>query len=191
MLDAEGILRKFYDPDSEVYRILVTHSRHVAAKALETAKKVAHLKPDLEFIEEAAMLHDIGIVRTRTLKLGCHGDQPYVCHGYLGRAMLDSLGLFRHGLVAERHTGVGITKQDIMERNLGLPLRDMVPLTLEEEIICYADKFFSKNHGAVSTEKTMDEVLAYFAPFGEKQVERFKFWARRFGDLPCTTNSPS
>lgn len=191
MVDVENILRRFYDPESEVYTILVAHSRHVAAKALETAQKVAHLKPDRVFIEEAAMLHDIGIIRTRTPKLGCHGDHPYVCHGYLGRDMLDSVGLVRHGLVAERHTGVGITTQDILERQLPLPLRDMVPLTLEEEIICYADKFFSKNHGAVSTEKTLDDVLAYLAPFGEKQVECFKNWARRFGDLPCTTSSLS
>ncbi|MEZ4602993.1 MAG: hypothetical protein R2861_06175 [Desulfobacterales bacterium] len=33
---------------------------------------------------------------------------------------------------------------EIQTHHLPLPLRSMVPVTLEEEIICYADKFFSK-----------------------------------------------
>lgn len=191
MLDTEKILKHFYDPDSRVYGVLVEHSRHVAAKAIETAKKVPDLKPDLQFIEEAAMLHDIGIIMTRTPKLDCHGDHPYVFHGFLGREMLESFGLPRHGLVAERHTGTGITRDDIVARGLGLPLRDMVPQTIEEEIVCYADKFFSKNHGALSREKSMDEVLAYLSQFGEKQVQSFTAWAQRFGDLPCSMSSLS
>jgi uncharacterized protein len=191
MLDTDKILRHFYEPGSRAYGILVEHSRQVAAKAIETGKKVPGLNPDLQFIEEASMLHDIGIIMTRTPKLACHGDHPYVFHGFLGREMLESFGLSRHGLVAERHTGTGITKDDIVARGLGLPLRDMVPLTIEEQIICYADKFFSKNHGALSREKSIDEVLAYLSQFGEKQVQSFTAWAQRFGDLPCSTNSQS
>lgn len=189
MIDAENILRNFYDPDSSLYTILLTHSRMVADKALATAKKIPELCPDLRFIEEAALLHDIGIIRTRTPKLGCHGHHPYVHHGFLGRDMLESMGLHRHGLVAERHTGTGFTREEILERDLGLPARDMVPVSLEEEIVCYADKFFSKNHGELTREKTMAEVLSYLSKFGDKQVQTFTSWARRFGDLPCSTSS--
>lgn len=191
MLDAEKILRHYYDPDSRLYGILVEHSRRVAEKAVATARKVPELSPDLAFIEEAAMLHDIGIIRTKTPKLGCNGEHPYVFHGFLGREMLESLGLKRHALVAERHTGTGFTREEILERDLGLPARDMVPRSLEEEIVCYADKFFSKNQGGLSREKTLDEVLAYLSQFGEKQVQTFTSWARRFGDLPCMTSSLS
>lgn len=191
MLDTEKVLRHYYDPESTVYHILVEHSRHVAAKALETARNVPDLNPDLQFIEEAAMLHDIGIIKTRSPKLGCHGAHPYVCHGFLGRDMLERLGLSRHALVAERHTGTGITIADIVEQGLGLPLRAMVPVTLEEEIICYADKFFSKNHGELSKGKSVGDVLIYLSKFGEKQVRTFKAWAERFGDLPCSTSSQS
>ncbi len=189
MIDAEKILRRFYDPGSRLYDILWTHSRMVADKALATAEKVPELAPDLRFIEEAALLHDIGIIRTRTPRLDCHGEHPYVHHGFLGRAMLESMGLSRHALVAERHTGTGFTKEEILEKDLGLPARDMVPMSLEEEIVCYADKFFSKNHGGLTREKSLDEVLAYLSQFGEKQVQTFTSWARRFGDLPCSTSS--
>jgi uncharacterized protein len=191
MMDAEEILSRYYDPSSRIFDILVTHSRCVAEKAVRTAEKIPELRPDLQFIAEAAMLHDIGIIRTNTPKLDCHGEFPYVCHGFLGREMLEEIGLARHALVAERHTGTGITVSDIVERDLGLPIRDMVPMTIEEEIICYADKFFSKNHGQVSREKTMGEVLRYLSKFGEKQVKTFTAWAIRFGDLPCSTNSRS
>ena len=189
MIDTDKVLRNYYDPSSGVYRILVEHSRHVAAKALETAKKVPELEPDLEFIEEAALLHDIGIIHTRSPRLGCHGSYPYVHHGYLGRDMLEACGLHRHALVAERHTGTGITLADITERGLGLPSRDMVPLSIEEQIVCYADKFFSKNNGALDHEKSVGDVITYLSQFGEKQVNTFKTWAERFGDMPCSVNS--
>ena len=98
--------------------------------------------------------------------------------------MLNSVGLYRHGLVAERHTGTGITVQDITERNLGLPVRDMVPVTIEEIIICYADKFFSKNSKPDHQEKTFDEVVTLLNPFGKKQVDKFIEWAGLFGEKP-------
>ena len=91
------------------------------------------------------MLHDIGIFMTASPKIGCFGDAPYVCHGFLGRELLDKEGLDpTFGLVAERHTGAGICLETIQRHNLPLPRRDMVPITPAEKIICCADKFFSK-----------------------------------------------
>ena len=52
------ILAKFYDRDSKAFEILVDHGQLVAHKALRAAEKVAHLQPDLEFLNNAAMLHD-------------------------------------------------------------------------------------------------------------------------------------
>ena len=56
------ILEKFYDRRSKAFEILVAHGRQVAQKALCAAEKVVQLQPDLNFIENAAMLHDIGIL---------------------------------------------------------------------------------------------------------------------------------
>ena len=91
------------------------------------------------------MLHDIGIFMTRTPELGCHGKHPYICHGILGSDLLKKEGQPELALVCERHVGVGISKADIHRHRLQLPKRDMIPVSIEEQIVCYADKFFSKN----------------------------------------------
>ena len=55
------IIKKYYPESSDAYRILVTHSRSVADKALALARLHPEMNLDLTFIEEATMLHDIGI----------------------------------------------------------------------------------------------------------------------------------
>ena len=174
------IINRYYDKDSKAYAILVSHGEKVAAKALDIAGRVPHLEPDTEFIEEAALLHDIGMFLTRSPSLACHGEHPYVSHGYLGRELLEKEGLKRHALVCERHVGVGITREDILQQNLPLPDRDMQPVSIEEKIICYADKFFSKNGGIGGGEKSVDQILATLELYGRDKVARFKKWVGIF-----------
>jgi uncharacterized protein len=174
------IIKKYYHPRSKAYRILVQHGRLVADKALAVAGKAAHMNPNLDFIEEAAMLHDIGIFLTLSLELGCTGNQPYVCHGYLGRDLLEENGLPEHALVCERHLGVGISADDIRRHNLPIPVRDMLPVSIEEQIICFADKFFSKNRTGAVTENSVADILRSLAPYGEDKVTRFKSWLDLF-----------
>ena len=64
MIKPLEILREYYKPGSRAYEILVRHSEQVAEKALRAAEKVQSLNPDLDFILEASMLHDIGIYLT-------------------------------------------------------------------------------------------------------------------------------
>ena len=104
-------------------------------------------------MEEAAMLHDIGIFLTHAPSLGCNGPHPYLKHGHLGCKLLEKEGLPKHALVCERHVGVGITRKDVLDHKLPLPAKDMLPLSLEEKIICYADKFFSKNGAYAASRK--------------------------------------
>lgn len=171
--------------------VLLQHSRMVAQKALEAALRVAGEGPDLDFIAEAALLHDIGIGKTHAPDIGCHGEHPYICHGFLGREMLEEEGLFRHALVCERHTGTGLGKEEILNAKLPLPLRDMRPQSLEEEILCYADKFFSKNLGDAGREKPLSKIRKQLAGFGEHQVARFDAWHYRFGGSSELTSRPS
>ncbi|MEL6823388.1 MAG: HDIG domain-containing metalloprotein, partial [Calditrichota bacterium] len=109
----EKLILEYYDKKSFAYDILMTHSELVRDKALWLAERVAELKPDRKFISEAAMLHDIGIIKTDASKIGCNGKHPYIAHGYLGREMVESHGYPRHALVCERHTGLGISLDDI------------------------------------------------------------------------------
>ncbi len=175
------IIARYYEPSSKAFRILKEHGELVAQRALKAAMQVGHREPDLAFIESAAMLHDIGIFLTASPGLDCHGTEPYVRHGILGREILDALGMPRHGLVCERHVGVGISAEDIRSFNLPLPQRDMRPVTLEEQIICFADKFFSKNGDGAPREKSVAEILESLRPYGVDKAERFMGWAEVFG----------
>jgi uncharacterized protein len=179
-IDPVAIIRKFYDADAQAFAVLLRHGEQVTEKSLRIARHLVGLSPDIRFIEEAAMLHDIGMIRTNTPVLGCLGDSPYICHGVFGRDMLDGLGLPRHGLVCERHVGAGLTAAEIESRGLPLPLRDMLPVTLEEKIIAYSDKFFSKKAGQ-GGEKPFADVVKEIERYGRRQVETFLEWAGMFG----------
>ena len=174
------IIAEFYNPGSESFQILVKHGKQVANKAIDVAKRVPHLKPNLNFINEAAILHDIGIFETHTPEFGCSGKYPYVCHGYLGRKILEKKGLSQHALVCERHVGIGITAEEIKFNNLPLPQRDMVPISIEEQIICFADKFFSKNGDMDNCEKSVEDILNTVRRYGPEKVNRFQKWMRLF-----------
>jgi uncharacterized protein len=174
------IITQYYETDSKAYNILIKHGRQVAHKALEIADRVAHLKPDQTFLEQAAQLHDIGIFLTNSPELGCFGKNSYVEHGYLGHKILDKIGLPAHALVCERHVGVGMTAEDIRHQGLPLPARDMIPVSIEEQIICYADKFYSKNGQDTDKVKSTDEILDSLKRYGQDKVARFRTWVALF-----------
>ena len=173
-------LAQYYDLNSRAFKILVEHGSQVADKAREAAKNVPELTPDLEFIETAAMLHDIGIFLTRTPQFGCFGKHPYICHGILGSALLKEKGHSELALVCERHVGVGISIEDIQRQNLPLPKRDMIPLSIEEQIICYADKFFSKTGNGRPAEKSIAEIIDNLSRYGPDKAQRFESWVKKF-----------
>lgn len=179
-MDPLKIIKKYYQIDSESYKILVEHSVAVAKKAIEIANKAPHLKPDLKFIEEASMLHDIGIFLTDYPEIKCFGKEPYISHGYLGREILEKEGFPKHALVCERHVGVGISIKDIEEQKLPIPKRDMSPISIEEQIISFADKFFSKNEEFLSKEKSIDKIRNELLKFGDDKVKIFDEWAKKF-----------
>lgn len=179
-MDFMELIERYYTPGTKAHHFLVHHSRLVAQKALQVAGRIANLKPDLQFIEEAALLHDIGIFMTAAPEIGCFGEHPYIAHGVLGRELLDREGLPLHALVCERHVGAGLTLSEIEENDLPLPRRDMLPITLEEKIICFADKFYSKHEERLTREKPVEEVRAMLARYGTGQAKRFEEWLELF-----------
>jgi len=172
------IIEKYYTPGSDLYNILVKHSEAVRDKALALARRHPELGLDLEFIAEAAMLHDIGILETNAPGIKCFGTHQYIEHGYLGAEMMRKEGYPRHALVCERHTGTGLKLADIVERNLPVPHRELCPVTMEEQLICYADKFFSKTR--LDTEDSYERVEGKMKKWGEESVEQLRRWAEIF-----------
>ena len=147
-MDYQAIIDKYYPADNELRRVLLQHSRQVADRALQIAKKHKELPIDIQFLEEAAMLHDLGIIR----------------HGQIGGELLRAEGYERHARVCERHTGTG--------------LPGFEPETLEEEIICYADKFYSKSQP--EKVRTVLETAQSLEKFGHEGVKKFLAWSERF-----------
>ena len=175
MIDYNQIIAKYCGGNVELQHILLTHSRQVADRALAILAQhpewVESGEVDPVFVEEAAMLHDIGVVMCDAPKIHCMGKQAYIEHGYLGAEILRQEGLPKHAAVAERHTGTGITYEQIIREQLPIPLRDYSPQTLEEKLICYADKFYSKTK--LGQDKPMAKIRQHLWKYGSDTVARF------------------
>ena len=163
-MDYQAVIDKYYPADDELRRVLLRHSRQVADRCLEIVKKHKELPVDVQFLEEAAMLHDIGIFQCDAPSIHCHGTEPYIKHGPIGGDLLRMEGFPRHARVAERHTGTGLAGYE--------------PETLEEQIVCYADKFYSKSNP--EHVRTVAEAAQSLEKFGHEGVLKFLSWAARF-----------
>ena len=177
-MNYQSIIDKYYADDNQLRHILLTHSRAVADFALRVADRHPELHIDRQFVEEAAMLHDIGIFRCDAPSICCHGTEPYICHGRIGALLLREEGYPRHARVCERHTGAGLTLDDIVTQQLPLPHQSFLPETIEERLICYADKFFSKTR--LDREKTFEQAVGSLMKFGAAGVDRFRQWHQIF-----------
>ena len=174
----EDIIHRYCEGNPSLEKVLLKHSTDVADRALKIADNHPEFKIDRQFLYEAAMLHDIGIVNVDAPAIFCYGTEPYIKHGLLGGEILRKEGLPAHARVAERHTGTGLTRKEILKQSLPLPPADYVPETLEEQIICYADKFYSKTR--LEEEKTYERALASLRKFGEEGLLVFEDWKLRF-----------
>ena len=172
-MDYKALIDKYYRGQDELKSLLLHHSRQVADKALELCAAHPEWNADTQFVEEAAMLHDIGIVYCDAPSIFCHGRDPYIRHGFIGAEILRHEGLPRHARVAERHTGSGLSRAQILLEGLPLPPEDFLPETIEERVICYADKFFSKSHP--DRIATPDHIRQTMLKFGYGSPDR---WAQ-------------
>jgi len=109
---------------------VIEHCKTVSRFAVRVAK-VFHnkgFKVDVHLVEASGLLHDIGRSKTHT-----------VDHGVIGGEIASSLGLPKSiTRIIERHVGGGIPREEA--KLLGWPVKDYLPKTLEEKIVCYADK---------------------------------------------------
>ena len=85
----------------------------------------------------------------------------------------------RVAFVCERHTGTGLSRKQIENQGLPLPLdRSYEPEVLEEQVVCYADKFYSKTH--IDQERTVLETAQSLEKFGPEGVKKFLKWVDMF-----------
>lgn len=183
-MNAIEIINYFYPEETPLRRLLIAHSTQVRDKALSIAAAPAcqSLNIDLGKVEVGAMLHDIGIRECDAAGILCTGHFPYIAHGTIGAEMLRRYGE-EHGIdmgvyarICERHTGAGITADEVLRQQLPIPVKDYLPETVEEKLVCLADKFFSKSHPDI--EKPLEAVRCSMLKFGNDTIARF--------DLLCT-----
>jgi uncharacterized protein len=180
-MDGHAILGRYLR--GSALDVVITHGSMVSHLAQKIGRVLGLSAGELTFLGQAALLHDVGICRVRAPEIGLFGAYPYIMHGILGREILEAEGLPCHALVCERHIGVGLTEDDIAAQGLPLPLRDMVPCNLTEEIVCFADLFFSKYPGELEKMKTPARVREKLRQFGEAKLQIFDQWLQRFGDV--------
>lgn len=178
-MNVQGIIDKYYPLENELKEIFMVHARKVTELSLEMAHRHPELNLDLAFIEEAAMLHDLGIFLTDAPRIHCYGKAPYLSHGYLGAELLRGLGYERHARVCERHTGTGLLKEQIEANGWELPLKDFLPETLEEQLICFADKFYSKTK-FLHESRTLEQVVESMRKISDASAEKVRRWASVF-----------
>lgn len=181
------ILSFFYPEDTPLRRLLLKHSAQVREKALALLEH-SSLRggADPFLVAAGAMLHDIGIVHCHAPKILCTGSEPYLAHGLLGARMLREYGAARDmaaeiepfARICERHTGSGITAEEVRRQQLPIPERDYLPETIAEKAVCLADKFFSKSGDM--REKPLERIRRSMAKFGPGPAERFEALCRLF-----------
>jgi len=183
-MDYQAIIDKYYlehadgETSSDLRHLLLLHSRQVADRCLLICDRHPELSLDRQFLEEAAMLHDLGVRWCDAPSIHCHGTQPYLLHGQIGGEVLRQEGWERHARVAERHTGTGLRREAFLRQGLPAPDTDMMPESLEEQVVCYADKFYSKSHP--ERVRTVVEAAQSLEKFGPEGVEKFLSWAKKF-----------
>lgn len=109
---------------------VIAHCQAVAALALELAEKIKakNYHIDLELIEVGALLHDLGRSKTHSVQ-----------HAFEGMKIAEAEGLPNEVIcIIKRHVGAGITAEEAQW--LGWPKDNYIPQSLEEKIVCYADK---------------------------------------------------
>lgn len=173
--EIEALHRK-YAPTPEAFESVYTHGKivsEIAGQLMETASGI-----DKELVRVGCLLHDIGVYRL--YKGGEIDESNYICHGILGDELLAGEGFEnRIRRFASHHTGVGLTKEQIVSKNLPLPHQDYLAENDEELLVMYADKFHSKS--TPPRFNSSESYKEYVAKFGEENAKKFQDMIDRFG----------
>lgn len=164
--------------DQFIFNEVWTHCYVVREIALEICSRLTDVNKSLVAI--GALAHDLGVYKLYSNKVIDHKN--YITHGLRGYEILKEQGfdeaICRFALL---HTGVGITRQDVINQKLPLPIRDYVAETLEERVVMYADKFHSKGEKLIfnSAKWYMGHISQ---KFGKEKADIFRVLIDEFGE---------
>lgn len=183
-------LHEKHAPTPEAFHTVYTHCLIVAEIARQladrngkgngSANEGGGQDPDPELVRAGALLHDIGVYRLYD-DAGRLDHANYLRHGVLGQELLEREG-FSEAITrfASHHTGVGLTKDDVVRQGLPLPPGDYLAETEAERLVMYADKFHSKSDPPAFL--TAGAYAARVRRFGADKVTAFTGLRQRFGE---------
>ena len=172
-------MHKKYAPSAAVYDLVYTHCLIVRDVAVQLIVN-SSLEVNRELVEIGAMLHDIGVYPLFETNGRLREGVQYITHGIEGERILRQEGLPESvWRFAAHHTGVGLTKQDIIDQKLALPAADYLAKTDEERLIMFADKFHSKTTPPFFN--SYEWYRSDVAKFGTDKVAMFEQMAVLFG----------
>ncbi len=168
-----------YAPTAEVFDSVFTHCQivHDIAVLLLSGRS---LDVDAELVRIGCLLHDIGVYPFFDSSGHKREELNYITHGIRGEEILRDEG-FSETIwrFASHHTGVGLTKQDVVSQGLPLPEENFEAQTTEELLVMYADKFHSKTQPPYFNPYAWYK--DYAAKFGSDKVTKFENMAEQFG----------
>jgi uncharacterized protein len=173
------VLHEKHAPTREALDLVYTHSLIVCGIA-EQLHGRSGLDLDIDLVRAGSLLHDVGVYRLYD-DAGRLDHANYVRHGLLGHGLLQEEG-FPEAICrfASCHTGMGLSRDDVLRQRLPLPPADYLAETGEESLVMYADKFHTK-----TTPPALLTASAYAASvrrFGENKVAAFGAMRAAFGE---------
>ncbi|GHJ42787.1 phosphohydrolase [Catellatospora sp. TT07R-123] len=176
-------LHEQYAPTPAAFELVYTHCRIVSAVAeqlLDRVRRAAAVDIDADLIRAGCLLHDIGVYRLYD-DAGNLDHRGYIRHGVLGHDLLREAGLPEAlARFCSRHTGVGLSRDDVQRQGLPLPPGDYQAETAEEQLVMYADKFHSKTSPPVFL--TAAAYADSVRRFGQDKADRFAAMVRHYGE---------
>jgi uncharacterized protein len=168
-----------FAPGREAFELVWTHCV-IVCEIAERIVARGGLDVDADLVRAGCLLHDVGVYRLYDVT-GKFDYAQYVRHGVLGHELLRSEG-FPEVLCrfCSCHTGMGLTRDDIVRQGLPVPAGDYVAESGEERVVMYADKFHSKTNPP--TFVSAETYAVHVRRFGAEKVAAFAEMREEFGE---------
>lgn len=173
-------LHRRYAKSQDDFNLVYEHCQIVETIAMQLLGANPVDGIDRQLLHVGCLLHDIGAYDVLLNGRFVAG----VRHGTIGGDILKREGfpetIWRF---ASHHTGVGLTKQDVIEQKIPIPVADYTADTNEERLIMYADKFHSKSNPSLEQPYfcTFDWFRNSIQRHGMDKAVKFDNLARLFG----------
>lgn len=167
-------LHRRYCQNEEMLELVFTHCKIVADIAVWAVRENS-IELDVDILKTICLLHDIG---SYSFMHDSYNRNVYAQHAMLGSKILQNEGF--DSLVysaVETHVLMGVSAEDIRASGMYLPAKDFIPETIYGQLLCFADRFHSKQPVFNSREYFEEKISKL-----PNQKQKFLAAVERFGE---------